>query len=264
MNKQTTFQVSSVPFQSLIISLSAVGFLGCNDHILEKNPPDSSSIPEEVMDLPFGEQLSKTEGVSIIQCRPKSGSLQSISRDDHSASATSAYLEDLIYSWTDFEGWVFIEANFPNRTYDVEIKTQEEATVANLARHAFESTFGLRYSEAIEPIDVWVLSVDEKSQKKLPLSDSQSTNWGTKQTSGGFGYDFRAGSMDDLTGVLGKYLEGGIVIDETGLKGFYKFTLAMDHWNPETAAPAVKALGLKVTRAKRELPTLRINYATED
>jgi len=69
--------------------------------------------------------------------------------------------------------------------------------------------------------------------------------------------------MEDLADILSKYLDGGLVFDETGLEGFFPFELAMDHWKPETATPALKPLGLKVRQVGRDFPTLRVAYEEE-
>lgn len=223
----------------------------------------SSSIPEHIQQLAYDTELSKTEGVSIIRKRPdaaKGRSITSSGFQGSTASASNSHLKDIIYNWTEFDGLIYMDAELPDDVYDIEINAPEGKNFAEVARAAFETTFGLSYTESVESTDVWILERDEAKQLVMEPVESDSSNWGTAQTPGGFGYEFRVGSTEDLADVLGKYFEGGIVFDETGLEGHYKFVLSMDHWKPETAIPAVEKLGLKVTRAKRDLPVLRVDH----
>lgn len=243
-----------------------MGVLCCNGRNSgsEEKGDASSPIPEHVQRLPCDTELSSTEGVSIVQSQPDQTKGRSIVSDGHggrTASASNAELEDIIYRWTDFEGWIYVDAAVPEYAYKIEINAPEGKTFAELARLAFETTFGLSYREGVESTNVWILEREPTSRLAMEPVESHFSNWGTEKTPGGFGYEFRAGSAEDLADVLGKYLDGGIVLDETGLEGYFKFVLSMDHWKPETAIPAVEELGLKVRQAKRDLPVLRIDYA---
>lgn len=224
----------------------------------------SSPIPEHIQRLPCDTELSTTEGVSIVQSQPDHTRGRSILSDGYggrTASASNAGLENIIYRWTEFEGWIYVDAELPEFVYNIEIDAPEGKTSAELARLAFETTFGLDYRESVETTNVWILERDATRLLAMEPVKSHSSNWGTAKTPGGFGYEFRAGSARDLADILGNYLDGGIVLDETGLESYYKFVLSMDHWKPETTIPAVEKLGLKVRQAKRDLPVLRIDYA---
>ena len=48
------------------------------------------------------------------------------------------------------------------------------------------------------------------------------------------------------------------VLDETGLEGYYGFTVSMDHWKPGTVYPAFEKLGLKLVKTKRPVHVIRI------
>ncbi len=243
-------------------------FLFCckgGDSSSEEKGSVSSSIPEHIRQHAYNTELSKTEGVSIIR-RPEQANGWSINTDGYGgrkASVSSSQLGEIIYKLTEFEGLIYIDAELPEEAYDVEINAPEGKTFAELAKTAFETTFGLIYNEIIESTDVWILERDEAKPLAMEPVESDSSNWGTAQTPGGFGYEFRAGSAENLADILGKYLEGGIVLDETNLEGHYKFLLSMDHWKPETAVPGVEKLGLKVIRAKRDLPVLRVDYKNQ-
>ena len=226
-------------------------------------------VPERILDLPFNAELSEVEGVSIIQVELDPTVGHTITWDTgewRTASAKNASMTDLLYDWVEFDGWVVVDADFPSdRRYHVEVEAPEGRTNLELIREAFSEVFGLVYRERSELHDVWIL---KNPGNELPMGlsevESQNSGWGTASTPGGFGYDFRAGTMDDLTQVLQKYLEGGIVMNESGLNGHYRFVLSMDHWRPETAMPAVEALGLRVVPVERELPFLRIEHKTAE
>jgi hypothetical protein len=180
------------------IGIAAFGSIGCKDS-------ESAALPDHILQLPYDIELSTTEGVSIIQSRSGTASDYNFSSDGfggRSASATNSGLEAIVNQWTEFEGWIFVEAEFPDRTYNVKIEAPEGQTFANLYRQAFESTFGLKYTETVESTDVWVLSKDDSTKITLKPAESHSSNWGTDQTPGGFGYEFRSGSMEDLTDIL--------------------------------------------------------------
>lgn len=245
----------------LAICFFGLLFTACN----RDDSKEEAQLPEWIEALPYNIELSKVPGVSIVQVEPSPGEGRMISTDSFewkSAKAEYAFLGSAIISWCDFEGVISIDADLPeNRRYNISIDAPEGATIFPLAQTAFESVFQLEYKEAIETHQVWVLQKTADARKMLVPVDSENSNWGTAQTSGGFGYDFRAGSMKDLAEILSKYLEGGLVFDETGLDGFYRFELAMNHWEPETALPALEPLGLRAVLIDRDLPTLRIDYA---
>lgn len=254
----------------IIPNLALVGFLPiflfcCNggDSNSEQKAAGSSSIPENIQKLSYDTELSKTEGVSIIR-RPDQANGWSISTDGNggrTANASNSRLEEVIYKLAEFEGLICIDAELPEDAFDIKINAPEGGTFAEMARLAFEKTFGLNYLKSVEPTDVWILERDPAKTLSMKSVESHHSMGGTAQTPGGFGYIYQAASTEKLTDILAEYLEGGIVIDETGLEGYYEFVLSMNHWKPETAIPAVEKLGLKVVRAKRDLPVLRIDYA---
>lgn len=240
-------------------------FLFCcksGDSNTEEKGTGSSSIPEHIQQLAYDTELSKTEGVSIIR-RQGEANGWSISTDGaggRTAEISKSQLEETIYKLTEFDGLIFIDAELPEEAYDIEINAPEGKTFAELARAAFETTFGLSYTESVESTDVWILERDPAKPLGLEPVESDRSMGGTARTPDGFGYIYQAAPTEELTEILEEYLEGGIVFDETGLEGHYKFVLSMDHWKPETAIPGVEKLGLKVTRTKRDLPVLRVDY----
>ena len=248
----------------LLLCVSAF-LIGCkqdqNELASSPNEDPSSSTDS----TPLTQELSRIPGVSIVRVNYDRYASQSISANNErwrSASAKNAPLDKLIRKWSDFEGIISIDADIPTKwVYNVEIEATEGQTVASKVQHAFEETFGLSYREGVEKHTVWVLELKETKKPKIKEVDGNGgSSWGTADISGGLGYDFRAGSMDDLAEVLGKYLEGGIVINETGLEGSYNFQLAMNHWEPETAIPAVEALGMIIRKEARNFPTLRVDF----
>ncbi len=255
--------ISSIP--NLAFACFLPMFLFCcngGDSNSDDKGTVSSAVPEHIQQLSYDTELSKTEGVSIIR-KPGQTNGWSISSDGNggrTATASNSQLEKIIYKLTEFEGLIFIDAELPEDTYDIEINAPEGKTFAEMARLAFETTFGLSYIESVESTDVWILERDQAKPLSMESVESQHSMGGTAQTPEGFGYIYQAASTEKLTDVLGEYLEGGIVFDETGLEGYYKFVLSMDHWKPETAIPAIEKLGLKVTRAKRDLSVLHIDY----
>jgi uncharacterized protein (TIGR03435 family) len=242
------------------LTFAGVILLAClSSGCREKKSAESADIPEKVRNLPFNTELSDVPGVSIIQREAEAFESYSMSQGLDTAEAKGVHLNQLLLEWVEFSGWIFVDAEIPDRRYDVSVEAPEGTTNLEQLRKAFESVFGLEFVEKSEPMEVWVLERAEESPRGLEPVGGQH-NWGTAQTPGGFGYEFRPGSMEDLVGILGKYLEGGVVLDETGLEGSYKFVLSMDHWDPSTAAPAVEKLGLRVVKAEREMTVMRIDY----
>lgn len=249
-----------------IFSCCLVVFLlsGCkNPHL--KEPAKATALPEWIEALPYNTELSKTPGVSVIQVKTDPIEPRMISSDSagwKSAQAEHAFLANVIMAWCDFEGIVTIDAELPeDRRYDISIDAPEGTNILELARTAFEAIFRLEYNEAVETHQVWVLQKTPEADERLEPAISENSSWATAQTSGGFGYKVESATMDDLVGILGKYLGDGLVFDETGIEGAYQFELAMDHWEPESALQALELLGLRAVRADREFPTLRIDYA---
>ena len=215
--------------------------------------------------LPDNVELSAVEGVSIIQCPASDDPSWAIYGDGNSQEGTAetAPLSEMIYSWCDFDGWIFIDADLPDARYNVKVTAGEGQSLWPAAKKAFEEAFALRFNEGKEILDVWVFQKAEDPPRGLTRVEATSSNWGTDQTPGGFGYVVRAGTMHDLTKIILKYVDGP-VIDETGLEGYYKFTLSMDHWEPETLFPGIEGLGLKVEQAKRELVVMRVVSAPRE
>lgn len=250
--------------KSALVGLLPLFLFCCNggDSNSEQMGTGSSSIPEHIEKLPYDTELSKAEGVSIYR-RHDTANGWSISTDGNqgrTATVSNSRLDEVIYKLAEFEGLIYIDAELPENAFDIKINAPEGKTFAEMARLAFEQTFGLSYTESSEPTEVWILEQDPAKPLGMESVDSQHSAGGTAQTPGGFGYVYQAATIEKLTDILGEYLEGGIVFDETGLEGHYKFVLSMDHWKPETAIPAVEKLGLKVTRTKRDLAVLRVDY----
>ncbi len=223
--------------------------------------------------LPDNVELSKTEGVSIVQLPqgtqyvdPNIGATSYLSGDGIAGPATARneLLSDIIWNWaafgTGFKGWFSIDAELPDARYHVTISLKEGQTVGSLLREAFEPVFGLRFAEANEMLDVHLLVKTRDVPEGLTKVQSETAHGGTTQTPGGFGYMFKAETMTHLASLMEKYVDGP-VLDETGLDGFYAFTLSMDHWKPQTVHPALEALGLRLQPARREVHTLRVKNA---
>ena len=218
-------------------------------------PPPARTLPDDV-------ELSKVAGVSIVQCPPGDYQGRGYSLDSRSSSivAQTAPLPNVLHAWCPFDGWIMIEAEFPDALYNIKVEAEEGASSWPLAKQAFEQVFGLRFVESMELTDVYVIRKIEGAPRGLTESTAESSGWGTKTTSGGFGYEVRGGYMQTLVNIVSDYVDKP-VLDETGLTGFYKFVLAMDHWKPETVFSGVEKLGLKLEKTKRKLHIMRILYA---
>lgn len=209
-------------------------------------------------ELPDDVELSKIKGVSIVQCASPDGHW-TIGEDSASKTAetVAAPLEEVIRRWCPVEGRLVIDAKLPAGLYNIRIEAEPGQSFWSLAEQAFREVFGLRFVQCTEEIDVLVLKQQANIPPELARVDAESSDWGTASTDCGFGYDVRAGTMKDLVDIVSKYFDGP-VLDETGLTGFYKFTLAMDHWEPQTVFPAVEQLGLKLHKAKRQLSVMHV------
>ena len=245
-----------------VLSLSAVG---CQKADTEPGAGGSSaSSQKEPRKFQDNVELSTVKGVSIVQL--PEGTLErpvGYTPDLTIGTARSGSVSAAIYAWCDFAGWIIIDANLPDAVYEMTVRAQEGGLIWPLAKKALEDVFELRFVEGKEMLDVVVLQKAEDSPHGLVAVEAKGSSWGTAQTPGGFGYEVRAGNMEDLTKIVSEYVEES-VLDETGLSGYYKFTLVMDHWKPKTVFPAVEKLGLKLVKTKRELPVMRVVVAPKE
>lgn len=230
----------------MVVLTLALSIFGCQKETGASSQKQNRNLPDNV-------ELSKVKGVSIIQC-PARQYFREMVLD---VKAENAPLSEVIRLWCEFDGWLFIDAKLPDARYNIIVEAKDRQTAWPITKQAFEKVFGLRFVEGKETLDVWVLQKAEDSPRGLSKVEAKFSNWGTEQTSRGFGYEIRAGDMEDLAEIASKYVDEP-VLDETGLTGFYKFTLAMDHWKPQTLFPAVERLGLKLQKTKRELPVMRV------
>jgi hypothetical protein len=216
--------------------------------------------------LPDNTELSKVEGVSIVQCPPSEFSNYSISRDfgGTTAEARTALLKDVLSDWCEFEGMLKFDAELPEARYNIRVAGEEGQKLWPKTKRAFEQVFGLRFVQQTNEVDVFVLQKAEPSPKGLtPVKDADRANYGTDSTPGGLGYDVKAATMADLTEkILASYLELP-VMDETGLEGYYKFVVSMNHWKPTTVFTAMEKLGLKLQKDKRTLPVMHVVWAAD-
>lgn len=249
----------------LLVAFCLIGFLipSCRNDVSS----EEVQFPEHIEAIPYDTELSNDPEISVKQVVHKPTEIWGVSSDGpdvKTAKGEQALLGDMILSWIDFSGIIVIDADLPqDRRYDVKVEAKGERTISEIVQSSFETIFSLRFQEQIESHQIWIIEKSSSNPANLEPVESDFSSWGTAQTSGGFGYEFRAGSMEDLADILSKYLDGGLVFDETGLEGFFRFELAMDHWKPETAIPALKPLGLKVRQVGRDFPTLRVAYEEE-
>ena len=231
----------------------------------ERRDQPSASSQDANRKFPDNVELSKIKGVSIVQCPARDYPGHTVYGDGSASEgrAETAPLSEVIYAWCDFNGWLLIEAELPDARYNISIEAEQGQPIWPLAKKALEDVFGLHFVEGKEMLDVFVLRKTQDPPRGLARVEATSANWGTKQTAGGFGYEIRAGTMQDLTGIISRYVDEPVV-DETGLTGFYRFTLAMDHWQPRTVFSALEALGLKLEKAGRELPVMRVVAARQE
>jgi len=210
-------------------------------------------------------ELSKTPGVSIIQCPVGDYRTDRIQGDGYSGSgeAVTATIESVIFRWAQVTGWIRIDAVLPDARYNFRVVGDEDNNVWSRVKPAFEDVFGIRFVEGMEPTDAVVIQKPQGEVAGLIRVEAKS-NWGTAQTPGGLGYKADSASMAELARIVGKYVDEP-VLDETALDGNYQFELAMDTFKPATVFPAVENLGLKLVREKRNLNITRVVSAeTED
>jgi uncharacterized protein (TIGR03435 family) len=167
----------------------------------------------------------------------------------------------VIIDWCDSDGWYFIDARMPDAVYNITVQAPKDGSIWSLAKEAFEQVFDLQFLEHEEMMDVMVLRKKKGAPSGLSPVEDQSSRWSTQDTPGGFGYVFKAGTMEDLVKIALKYVDVP-VLDETGLEGHFAFTVSMDHWEPDTLFPAIEGLGLKLEKANRKLRVMRVVNAT--
>lgn len=237
-----------VPILGLVL---AVLFVGCQG---TDKSGDGSRSGQQSKTFPYNVEISSVEGVSIVRCGAGGGSVV------WPGTTHAAELADIIHEWCDFEGCLITEADLPQGYYNITVKPGKGEAIWPLAKKAFEDVFGLSFVEGKETVDILVLQKGEKHPRGL-IQVAQPLVRGMNHRAGV--YSVGAGSMEDIANIISEYFDD-LVIDETGLTGFYRFTLAMDDSDPNTMFPAVERLGLKLVRTKRELPVMRVAATPEE
>lgn len=232
--------------------------------LVDNNQACVALLPKEsaTISLPLKE-LSTVKGVSITRCPVKRS--DSYMRCDSKSMEIEAKACELSYvllrcypSKVDFSA----DTEIPEALYNIKIQAKDGQTVWALLKAACEQDLGLQVQENKELTEVLVLKKIEDAPRGLVEVNEKNNIGGTANTPGGFGYKYQSCSMERLAEVLSRYTDKKI-LDETGLTKFYKFTLAMDHWHPETMYSAVEKLGLTLSKEKRDIPTLRVFPATK-
>jgi len=254
MNRISLRVVAAVP---ILLSVS-VGIVLLGSGCKRASSATAASTTHPGPKLPDNVELSKTPGVSIIQCPVGDYRTYRIQGDGYSVSgeAVTATIESVIFRWAQVTGWIKIDAALPDARYNIRVDGDDDNNVWSRVKPAFEEVFGIRFVEGMEPTDAVVIQKPQKEPAGLTRVETHS-KWGTAQTPGGFGYKADSASMADLAGIVGKYVDEP-VLDETGLDGNYQFELAMEHSKPETVFPAIENLGLKLVREKRNLNITRV------
>lgn len=261
--RRNSSETSNQPPLRIVVGLQlllgmSIGFMllasGCRkapQATVPTHPYSGPTLPDQV-------ELSKTPGVSIVQCPAGVARTDRIGGDGSSASAEAetATLDSVILAWCNFSGWIKLDADLPDRRYNIRVAADDEHNVWSRVKPAFEEVFGIRFVEGLEPTAAVVLRKSQAVPTGLTRVEAQ-TNWGTAQTAGGFGYKAGAASMAELAKIVARYVDEP-VLEETGLEGNYQFELAMDHWQPKTVFPAVEKLGLKLVREQRDLNIMRV------
>ena len=214
---------------------------------------------------PEGPELSKIEGVSIRRVSTADGyicMLDVFQNEDGTVrgEAKASTVADLIERWHPEPSWIVVEPDVTSDRFNVRVEAPDADALWPRTKRAMEQTLGIRITDEKKPTKVFVIQKAQEVPEGLVKVEARSSNWGTARTPGGFGYKMRAATMQDLAKIAVEYVNVP-VLDETGLEGFYSFTLSMDDWKPETLFPGVQKLGLRLLRTKRELAIVHVTKA---
>lgn len=143
----------------------------------------------------------------------------------------------------------------------------EDSTLQTMLQELLADRFKLKTHVVVTQGPVYLL---ERGDKKLALTPSQDPprygGLGGIGARGGAGYRLSNTSMPQLAAYLGGIVLHETVIDKTGLTGAYDFdskTILSDQdWknnDPSSFLPAVKEMGLKLTKSTGPITTLVVD-----
>ena len=246
--------------------------VSCTEYSSENSTPQ----------IPYNEELSSVEGVSIVRKEASGGHGYNSYFGNEKADIDSHDISLLtcLGAVTETLEPIVLKEDLPEGQYDIVAGVESGGRRALTRRicQAFSEAFELNVTRKMIELDAIVLSCPDRQTISMETGTEEMGFWRHDELADNVRRTHFSSTADNIAQIAG-YLTRSLAktnelpdrkarlkqvfVNETGIEGFFKGSFVWDPQNPERIKSSLRELGFTLTTAKRNVPAIVVESGIE-